>query len=169
MTKASQSATATPPTASTVFDFAPPLVVAPGTSVSFALSAMIAANPAMLDRRVVMYAAVAPGFGSLADRLLGASPGAQRGPDAGLGQLSAGLGLLGLLLMPLGAGRRRRALVLAMLLLLAAGAAGCGDGATRGLQSTQVVPAGGIAPTNAGGPVSVGGLPATLGTIHLLG
>jgi hypothetical protein len=63
------------------------------------------------------------------------------------------------------ANRRRVWLVLAAVLLLAATQVGCGGNNKSVLASTQTVTA--IAATNAGGAVTFGGLPATLGTMTL--
>jgi hypothetical protein len=146
-----QSASVTPPSATTTFTFAVPISVPVDGSVTFSLSATIAANPVMLSGEI-KYAGLI-----LTDPL----------PiDGRTWPLIAGLLMLGGALLGLPASTRRRAIVAAVLGIgLAAAAAGCG-GSSSGptiVSSSQEVTA--VAVTAGGIPQAVANLPAPLGTI----
>ncbi|MGD0073953.1 MAG: hypothetical protein ABSD31_06380 [Candidatus Binataceae bacterium] len=136
------------------FDFAaaysPGIVIPAGDSATFALTATIAANPAMIDRGVAYAAMLEP-----------------TDPGNGVGQLGAAFCAIGLVMMVLPASDRRRAsLVLVLAVALTATQVGCGSSSSNNPKSsTQAVTA--IAATNGEGTVVVGGLPATLGTITI--
>ena len=149
------SATVTPPSAIQTLTLSIPLIVNPSHSATFAVTATMATNPAMIQRNVAYAAMIGP-----------------VDTGNGLGPLAAGLSLLGLGMMVLPAVNRRRAwLVLTLVIALAATQVGCGGGGgssnntSPALASTQTVTA--VAATNGSGGVTFGGLPATLGTITL--
>ncbi|MGO9059198.1 MAG: protease pro-enzyme activation domain-containing protein [Candidatus Binataceae bacterium] len=139
---------------STVFTFNPPLSMPAGAVAQFTLNATLSPNAARADTPV-RYASLLPGGGS-----------------GGTLPMGAGLGLLGIGLLAMPAGRRRRALVIAaLLLLLASSQIGCGGGSSGIVvlnSSQQQVPAGGVGVANPQGAVGVQGLPATLSTIRLV-
>ena len=125
-----------------------------GAVAQFTLNATLSPNAARADTPV-RYASLLPGGGS-----------------GGTLPMGAGLGLLGIGLLAMPAGRRRRALVIAaLLLLLASSQIGCGGGSSGIVvlnSSQQQVPAGGVGVANPQGAVGVQGLPATLSTIRLV-
>ena len=146
-----QSATATPPSATTTFTFPVPIIVPARGSVTLSLSAVIGLNPVMLGR-AFQYASLTVNTPSPSNR--------------GVWPLEGSLALLGIALMALPNCTRRRALIIAVLILgVAAAATGCGGGSngpTR-FASTQQVTA--VAFTTGGTPDRVEGIPAPLGTI----
>jgi len=140
------------PKASNTFGL-PPLKVAAGASLTFKVTATIAAHPAIsaLNGSGAAYAAMIP--------LSGAIPNPASLP------LCGSLTLLGLGLMLWPAGGRRRLVSGALLLvLLAAGPLGCGGGSsarTVSVSSTITVTA--VNTSGAGG--ATGGLPLKVATI----
>jgi hypothetical protein len=139
---------------STVFTFNPPLSIPAGAVAQFTLNATLSRNAAQADTPG-RYAGLLPGGGSRSTLPMGAT-----------------LGLLGIGLLAIPAGRRRRALVIAgLIMLLAFSQISCG-GDSSGIvvpnSSQQQVPAGSVAATNAHGAVRVQGLPAIMSTIRLV-
>jgi hypothetical protein len=152
---AGQSVTVTPPTASTTFTFTAPVTVPARGSLTFTLTAVIAAHPAMLGNEI-KYAGL-----TLTDALP-ITPSTW--------PLAGGLLMLGIALMGLPDGTRRRAILIAALGLgVAAAAAGCGGSSSNPapalVSSTQQLTA--VADTANGTPEPVGGLPTSLSKIGL--
>ena len=147
-----QSQTVTPPVASSTFTFAAPITVAAGGSATFSLSAVIAMHPVMLGSKF---------------KYAGLTLTASLPITRSTWPLAGGLFMLGFVLMGLPDSTRRRAIILAVLTLgLAAASAGCGGSSSGGpnlVTSTQQVAA--VADTAGGGPETVGGVPAALGTV----
>ncbi len=139
---------------STVFTFSPALSVPAGAVATFTLNATISVTPARADSAV---------------RYAGLMAGRERPGEL---PLVVALGMLGIGLLAMPAGRRRRVLVIAgLIMLLAASQIGCGSNGTNTtvlLSSQQQVPTGGVAVTNTHGPLGVVGLPATISTIQLV-
>jgi sugar lactone lactonase YvrE len=151
----SQAATVTPPTATTVFTFNPPLVLAAGQTAHFDLTGTISASLAMGEQRGVAYAQMVPSFAISWNHLV----------------LALAITLMALSLIPAPVSRRRRVVVaLAALVLLGATQAGCDPcGSCSPMvenksSSTQTVTA--ASGTNQSDEtVKVDGLPATLDTV----
>ena len=139
-----QSASVSPPVASSTFTFTTPVSIAAGASVTFDLSGVIAGHTAMAESRV-RYAGITPI------------------PFSRLRPLETSLLLIGFALLAIPAGGRRRAVIGATLLVaLAVSQVGCGGSSSGGgspapaASSSQQV-------TMVGIPAA--GLPANLGTI----
>jgi subtilase family serine protease len=133
------------------FTFSPPLSLPAGDVAQFTLDATLSPNAARAETSG-RYAGLPPGGGSRSHLPIGAT-----------------LGLLGIGLLAIPAGRRRRALVIAALITAVFCQPGCGGDSSRAMSSSQQqVPAGGVVTTNSYGAVRVQGLPANMSTIRLV-
>lgn len=140
-----QSVTNTPPTDRSTFIFQTPIIIPGGASVTFSLSATIAANIGMLG-------------GPTRYASLNSSPiGPNQSP---VGALI----LLGIVPLGLPGGRRRRMILTVLALGLAVAWAGCGNSDnSNSTASSQQVSA--VTISAGGNAVTVEGLPAKLGSI----
>jgi hypothetical protein len=145
-----QSQAATPPSASTTFTFSPALVLPPGGTASFSLSATVASKTAARERRLMIAYA---GDGA-------------RGPRGG-GDLR---GLISLCLIGLGLcvvdrrRLRRTALIAVMMLALGTGLSACGGG-SGGASTTPSSSQNVTQITGPSGAIDYSGLPASLGKV----
>jgi hypothetical protein len=154
LSAAGQSTTVAPPSAHTIFTFAP-IALPAGGSITFALSADIAGGMAMAGGQMV-YA----GQAAVVTRVLE--------NRAELPVLAA-LFLIGLGLLWAPAPQRRRIALAAMLAIaLAVSELGCGGGGQGGARPGSVQTAGSVSASySSGGAVGVSGLPATLSAISI--
>jgi len=151
LTGGGQTVTISPVASSVTFAFNPPIAVASGNSATFTLSATLAGSTASSPMNHA-------GFG-VTPHWIGRQIAAGTMPMAAL--LLMGLALA----MRSAADCRRRALPILIAIGLCATAIGCGgnDSSPPPPSSTQSVTAAKV--SNAGGTVTVGGLPGNLGTI----
>ncbi|MGO9606161.1 MAG: hypothetical protein ACLQAT_22680 [Candidatus Binataceae bacterium] len=123
VTEGSQIASVAPVTASNTLTFNPPIIVAAGATVSFAITAATAGGISAIAPRIV-YAGILAG---------GRSP---------IGPLGGGMMLLGVMLMPLSIRRRRRAVMITLatiaLTVTIAGCSGSSGGAPSANTSSVV-------------------------------
>ncbi len=119
VTEGSQTATVSPVAASNTLTFSPPINVAAGATVSFAITAETARSVSAIAQRIIYAGMLAAG-------------------NLPIGPLGGGMMLLGMMLMPMDIRRRRRAIVMALaaiaLMVTVAGCAG-GGGSSGGAPS----------------------------------